>query len=58
MTIEERAKIVRRMEEISEQHELSACEISHCELCGEYYNLLQKTYEEIERGKTAERAAD
>lgn len=43
----ERQDRVKRMDKISDSHDLPVCMTDNCELCGEYYNLLQKTYEDF-----------
>lgn len=45
----ERIDRVNRMEEIRSSHDLPGCMINQCDLCEEYYALLKKTYEEINK---------
>ena len=46
-TMKEAVARKKRMDAIAESHDLQTCENDHCELCEEYYNLLQKMYEDM-----------
>lgn len=44
---EKAAARLKRMEELSDSHNMDACKIKDCALCKEYYDLVEAMYKDM-----------